>query len=172
MTRVLVATASKHGATDEIGEALVQALAARGFEAARQSASAVATLDGFDAIVLGSAVYAGRWMGDAKGFVERFERELQGRPVWLFSSGPLGDPPAPVEDPVDAETMIRRTGARDHRVFAGRLDKARLGPAERLIISAVHAPFGDFRDWDAVSTWAAEIAAALTPLPAGAATSQ
>jgi menaquinone-dependent protoporphyrinogen oxidase len=168
MTRVLVATASKHGATDEIGEAIAEALAARGLEAISQPVAAVTTLDGIDAVVLGSAVYAGRWMGEAKAFADRFESELQRRPVWLFSSGPLGDPALPAEDPMDAEPMLRRTGARDHRVFAGRLEKAKLGPAERLVISAVHAPYGDYRDWAAVTAWAGEIATVVTAPTAGA----
>jgi menaquinone-dependent protoporphyrinogen oxidase len=82
-------------------------------------------------------------------------------PVWLFSSGPIGDPPKPVEDPVDAQPLVELVGARGHRVFAGDLDRSRLGFAERAIVAAVRAPDGDFRPWPEIEAWAREIAAAL-----------
>jgi menaquinone-dependent protoporphyrinogen oxidase len=81
--------------------------------------------------------------------------------VWLFSSGPVGDPPKPTEDPVDASSLLERTGAREHHVFAGRLDRSRLSFGERAIAMALRAPEGDFRDWDDVRAWASGIADAL-----------
>ena len=86
--------------------------------------------------------------------VERFAEELAVRPVWLFSSGPIGDPPKPDEDPVDVAEVMERTRARGHAVFAGKIDRSRLGFGERAIVSALKVPEGDFRDWDEVRTWA------------------
>lgn len=166
MTRVLVATASKHGATHEIGDAIAAALESAGIEAFTGRAEDVNALDGVDAVVLGSGVYAGHWLESAKAFVDRFQAELRTLPVWLFSSGPLGDPPAPAGDPVDVSLVREKSGARDHRVFAGRLDQADLGFGERAVIKMVRAPYGDFRDWPDISKWGREIAGSFGEVPA------
>jgi menaquinone-dependent protoporphyrinogen oxidase len=100
-------------------------------------------------------------MKTARGFVEENAGALAARPIWLFSSGPIGDPPKPSEDPVDASSLLELTGARDHHIFAGKLDRSRLNFGERAIVMALRAPDGDFRDWDEIRTWASGIADAL-----------
>jgi menaquinone-dependent protoporphyrinogen oxidase len=97
--------------------------------------------------VLGSAVYAGHWLKPARELVGRLGTVVADRPVWLFSSGPVGDPPKPEEDPVDVAEILTATRARDHRVFAGRLVRRQLSFPERAIVSALCVPEGDFRDW-------------------------
>jgi menaquinone-dependent protoporphyrinogen oxidase len=94
--------------------------------------------------------------------VERAADDLAARPVWLFSSGPIGEPPKPEEDPVDVAEIVESTSARDHRVFAGRLERSRLGFGERAVVAALRAPDGDFRDWDEIRGWATAIADELT----------
>ena len=79
-------------------------------------------------------------------------------PVWVFSSGPLGDPPKPDEDPVDVAGIVDLVAPVEHRVFSGKIDKSELGFGERAIMIAVRAPDGDFRDWDEISAWADGIA--------------
>ena len=81
--------------------------------------------------------------------------------MWLFSSGPVGDPPKPDEDPVDVAELLATTNARDHRVFAGKLVRKQLSFPERAIVSALRVPEGDFRDWIEIRQWAAGIADAL-----------
>jgi len=159
--RVLVTAASKHGSTAEIAQAIGDLLVERGVGATVVPFQDVTVVDVYDAVVLGSAVYAGQWLAPAKDFVQRNAQALTARPVWLFSSGPIGEPPRPDEDPVDAAPMVEATAARDHRVFSGKLDKARLGFAERAIVLALRAPYGDFRDWNDVRAWASDIANAL-----------
>jgi menaquinone-dependent protoporphyrinogen oxidase len=158
---VLVSAASKHGATQEIAEAIAVEIARRGHEVTNQDPASVTDITPFDALVLGSAVYAGRWQKSARGLVTRIESQIGSRPVWLFSSGPIGDPPMPTTDPVDVEDIRAATSARDHRVFAGRLELSTLTFGERAIVAALRADFGDFRDWEAIRQWAAEIASAL-----------
>lgn len=168
--RVLVTAASKHGATSEMAFWIKDALRAAGIDALTQRPDDVATLDGFDAVVLGSGVYAGKWLGEATKLVERLGPDLRARPVWLFSSGPAGDPPKPDTDPVDAEPMRVATEARGHRVFPGRIERKEMGFAERAIVSALRVPNGDYRSRDEVEAWAREIATELmsgAEVPAG-----
>ncbi len=159
--KVLVAAASKYGSTMEIGQAIADVLVEHGVETTVAQPEEVGSVDEYDAVVVGSAVYAGRWQKEAKELVERASEALVARPVWLFSSGPIGDPPKPEEDPVDVAEMMTMTKAREHRVFPGRLVKKQLSFPEKAIVLALRAPEGDFRDWGAIRTWASAIATAL-----------
>jgi len=159
--KILVSAASKHGATAEIAKAIGDTLTAAGHEAVVLPPDVVTSLAGYDAVVLGSGIYVGHWLDAAKDLVERLGGELAARPVWLFSSGPIGDPPKPEEDPADLPELMAATGARSHRLFAGLVDKSRLGLGEKVILAAVRAPEGDYRSWDEIRAWAEEIAAAL-----------
>jgi menaquinone-dependent protoporphyrinogen oxidase len=159
--RVLVAVASRHGSTRQIGEAVGEVLRAAEHDAEVVEPDEVDDLDGFDAVILGSAVYVGRWSGSARAFVDRFVGQLDTRPVWLFSSGPVGDPPAPIGEPEEVPRLVRQTAALGHRVFPGRLEPAGLALAERAVVALLRAEHGDFRPWADVRDWAAQIAADL-----------
>lgn len=176
--KILVAVASKHGNTHEIGEAIAGELRAAGHTvdvrdvASGETTVASASLAGgataggdiepYDAVVAGSAVYMGKWMGEARDFVAKHTEQLRAVPVWLFSSGPVGEEyPEGMGVPEYLDELLAQTGAREHVVFAGRLDKGRLNLAERMAVRLVKAPEGDFRDWNAIRTWGREIAAAL-----------
>lgn len=168
--RVLIAAASKHEATTGIAEAIGRALSQAGIEVAVSSPAQVDSLDGYDAVVLGSAVYMGRWQPSAVGFVESHVEALRQRPVWLFSSGPIGSPdPQPKGDPEEVSELAREIGAREHHVFTGRLDRRRLGFGERTVIAAVHAQYGDFRNWDDIAAWGRKIARQLARQPVSSA---
>lgn len=160
--RILVSAASKHGATTEIAERIAEAPRADLPDAAVdvRPAADVDDVTSYDAVVLGSAVYMGRWLEDARHAAARVAIQPQ-RPIWLFSSGPIGDPPKPDEEPADAAGIASGTNARGRRVFAGRLDRHRLGFGEKAMVAALRIADGDFRDWDAIDAWAAQIAAEL-----------
>jgi menaquinone-dependent protoporphyrinogen oxidase len=158
LMKALISTASKHGSTAEIGGAIGEVLIEHGIDNDVLRPEAVTSLDGYDLAVLGSAVYAGHWMKSMRELAERFAAELAARPVWLFSSGPIGDPPKPDEDPVDVAEILEATGARGHAVFAGKIDRSRLGFGERAIVGALKVPEGDFRDWEEIRRWATAIA--------------
>lgn len=160
--KVLVASASKYGATEELADAIAAALSERGLDTLALPVGEVESLEGYDAVVLGSAVYMGRWLDPARDLIDRLADSLSQRPVWLFSSGPIGDPPMPAEDPVDVADLLVATKARDHRVFAGKLDMKRLSFREKALVLSFHAPEGDFRDWAAIKEWAWQIADALS----------
>lgn len=161
MTRVLVVTASRHGSTAGIGQRIQAELRAQGVDATLDDAPAARGPEGFDAVVLGSAVYAARWMPAMKEYATRHQDALRARPVFLFSSGPLGDPPVPAEAPPDAAAMVALTRAREHVTFAGSLRKEDLSLAEKAMVRMVKAPYGDFRPWPAVVAWARSIAARI-----------
>ncbi len=159
--RVLVTAASRHGGTAEMAGWISDGLRVEGHDAVVLDPDAVLSLDGFDAVILGSGVYAGHWLRAARSFVDRFGRELVARPVWIYSSGPVGDPRRPSGGPADGETMRLASGAREHRVFAGRIDRDTMGIGERAVIMAMRVTDRDDRPRDEVAAWASEIAAAL-----------
>ncbi len=121
--RVLVAYASKLGSTAEIAEAIAQTLRDSGYDAAAKPARDVMSLEGWDAVVLGSALYSAYWQRDARRFVERFRDQLKARPLWLFSGGPLDRRLAGEDQPItpDGAQLTAGLGARSHRTFGGRL---------------------------------------------------
>lgn len=159
---VLVAVASKHGSTMGIGETIATQLRSMDIAAEVRAVTEVVDVGSYDAVVVGSAVYMGQWLPEAVALMQNQEAALHAVPVWLFSSGPLGtDQPQPAGDPRHLDELMEIAGARGHRIFSGRLDKDHLGLGERLIVKAVHAPTGDFRDWDAIRDWAREIGETL-----------
>lgn len=163
--RILVTAASRHGATAEIAEAIGRTLRERVTGVDVLEPGEVTTMDGYDAVVLGSAVYAGRWLEPARLFIARWGFDLRRRPVWLFSSGPIAQTPASEEAPVEIEELMASTGAREHRLFGGRLEARRLGLMERSMVRAIRAPEGDFRDWAEIAGWARDISGALRSGP-------
>ncbi len=158
---ILVTTASKHGATGEIGEIIAGVLRDAGHEVETRPPQEVRTLEAYDAVILGSGVYAGRWLGAARELAQRLESDLVRKPVWLFSSGPIGDPALPEGDPAEALALADRLQARGHRTLAGRLDRSQLGFMERTVTKVVKAADGDYRDPEAIRRWADQIAVAL-----------
>jgi menaquinone-dependent protoporphyrinogen oxidase len=159
--KVLVTAASKHGATAGIAEAIKQTLSAHGVDATLAPIEDIHSVDGYQAVIIGSGVYAGRWLKPARELVKRHEAELKKRKVWLFSSGPVGDPPKPVEESPEFAQITLSTGAVEHRIFSGKVDPKVLSLPERAMVAALHAPTGDFRDFDEIREWAAGIAASL-----------
>jgi menaquinone-dependent protoporphyrinogen oxidase len=159
---ILVAYASKHGSTAEIAHRIAERLSERGHEVDPRPVTEVGVLGRSEAVVLGSAVYAGSWRKEAVGFVERHREVLARTPVWLFSSGPLGHR---IEDeqeqPRQLEEITEWIAPRDHRTFFGKLDLSVLSFGERMIAKAVKAPEGDFRDWAEIEAWADGIAVRL-----------
>ena len=167
---VLVAYASKRGATAEIAQAVAKTLRDAGLSVECLDAGDVESVDAYDAVVLGSAVYIKRWRGDAKHFLRKHGDELAQRPLWVFSSGPLGEPgnnetPPEWTQPPGIVEKVERLGAREHVVFGGRLPVDSRLPAHRAMVEGTPPEYRDMRDWDAIRAWAAGIAAQLQPAP-------
>ncbi|HEY7020247.1 MAG TPA: flavodoxin domain-containing protein [Ktedonobacterales bacterium] len=164
---VLVTYASKHGSTEEIAERITATLRRSGIETDLQPVEAVRDVEPYAAIVLGSAIYYGSWLKEAREFVHHYEAALATRPVWLFSSGPLGVEVKDAEpQPKEYAEFKESVRPRDPRIFFGALDYSQLSFMERMVVKGVRAPEGDFRDWPAIEEWAESIAHALQPTPA------
>lgn len=165
---VLVAFASKHGATRDIADSIAVQLRMDDLDVDLLDVADVTNVAGYNAIILGSAVYMGNLLPDVRAFVDKFDADLRSTPLWLFSSGPIGDDPKPAGEAAEAADLAEKLHARGHTVFAGKLDKKELSLAENLAVKLVRAPTGDFRDWDAIESWADSIAREiehLKPLP-------
>lgn len=173
--KVLVVYASRHGATEEIAQRIATGLTDAGLDAAALAAAEARSVDDYDAFVVGSAVYMFHWMKEAVRFVKRHRETLAARPVWLFSSGPLGTDLVDDEgkdvleeaEPKDLDELEAMAHPREHRVFFGAWDPEApaKGMAERFLkampASRESLPAGDFRDWPAIDAWAAAIASEL-----------
>lgn len=159
--RVLVAYGSKNGSTAGIADMIVRALQADGLEAQARPAAEVRSIEEYDAVVLGGALYSGRWQRDARTFVRRHAQALRSRPVWLFSSGPLDDsadtdaiPPV-----AQAAKAVAQVGAVEHVTFGGRLTEDAAGFIAKSMVR--NGKGGDFRNAERVAAWAHAIAAQL-----------
>jgi menaquinone-dependent protoporphyrinogen oxidase len=166
-TQVLVVYATKHGATAEIADKIGQVLRQAGLRTDVLPMDRISNLHCYDAVVLGSAVYIGRWRKEAAKFLKVNEKVLAEKLVWLFSSGPTGKG-NPVEllkgwyFPQALQPIADRIRPRGIAVFHGTVDMKKSNFIEKWMMNKVKAPLGDFRDWEAISSWAASIANVLT----------
>jgi menaquinone-dependent protoporphyrinogen oxidase len=186
MHSALIVHASRHGATQGIAERIGEVLRAEGLEATVLPAAQQPDPTPYDAVIVGSAVYMGSWLGEGIEYLERNATTLKARQTWIFSSGPL--PGSTKEQPADddryggalgpadgpgsggrkrIEAAAEQIGVRDHRLFQGAYDPtdppkamserlARMLPSVKAIL-----PEGDFREWDVIEAWAHELAAAI-----------
>jgi len=164
MSHVLVAYASKHGSTTEIAAAIAECLTTRGMQATCVPADTVDNLEPYSAVVLGSAVYAGRWRAEARHFLRRFRHDLGGCPFWIFSSGPVGDPAKDNPKWIEPAKVIGKAealGVRGHVVFGGSVPSEPHGMMLRSMAQNTPEEFRDRRDWDAIREWAEAIADTL-----------
>jgi menaquinone-dependent protoporphyrinogen oxidase len=165
LMNVLVAYASKRGSTAEIARAVADTLQEYGLNVDCAEAGEVDSIEPYDAVVLGSAVYIKRWRGDARHFLRKHNKQLSRRPLWVFSSGPVGEAKGEVDqswlEPPKIIEEVVRLGARGHVVFGGRLPLNPRGPMEHALVKNTPPEYRDRRDWSEIRAWAAGIASEL-----------
>ena len=164
--KVLVTYASKYGATAGIAEKIGETLKAQGYSVEVSPVKQVKDISIYQAVILGSGVYAGGWLKPASDFLQSKEKDLVKIPVWLFSDGPTGE-----GDPLELmkgwrftdnlRPLAGRIKPRDMALFHGKMILEELNFAEKMLIKAMKAQLGDYRDWDAISAWAMDIAESL-----------
>ena len=164
--KVLVAYASKHGATAEITEKIGQVLRESGSQVDVSPVKAIKNLKSYDAVILGSAAYMFQWRADAVSFLKKNQNLLAERPIWLFYSGPLGKGDAlelvkGQRFPKPLKPVIDHIKPRDTAVFHGFINMDKLNFFERFAFKKSPAMQGDFRDWDAIISWSKSIALEL-----------
>ncbi|WP_399133263.1 flavodoxin domain-containing protein [Streptomyces sp. Li-HN-5-11] len=137
--KVLVAYGTTNGSTARSAEAVAQVLGKEGLTAETRPAASVASIEIYDAVVVGGALYAGRWHKDARGLVRRRRRALAERPLWFFSSGPLDASAS--ERTIPPVSGVRRAMDR----LRGRRAAVRPGPERRRRRSRWPGPPGDGR---------------------------
>lgn len=158
--RVLVTWGTKLGGTEGIARIVGETLRNEGFDVTFAPGSQVRDVTGYDAVVVGGALYANRWHRDARRFVARHVDALRRVPVWLFSSGPLDESAdrGTIPPPTQVAVLAERIGARDHATFGGRLPAdARGFPAAKM----AETLSGDWRNPERIRAWASELARAL-----------
>ena len=162
--KVLVAYASKRGSTAEIAETIAATLRREGLGVCLEKCENVESLDAFDAVIIGSAVYMKRWRGDARHFLKKHRKALKQIPFWVFSSGAVGDPskdnPEWTEPPKIA-AKVEELGGREHVVFGGRLPAEPKNSLEKAMVEGTPKELRDRRDWAEIREWALTVAVNL-----------
>lgn len=162
---VLIAYASRHGATEEIAARIAWRIAEDTAVDLRQ-VDAVQSFDAYDAVVFGAPVYDQAWPPEADRFVDRHRDVLAARPLWLFSVGSFGDT-KPLIGPLTHKEPKRITEVRsalrplEYRVFQGVIRKHQWQFWSRVLFHAFGGRFGDRRDWPEIEAWAGQIALSL-----------
>ena len=159
--KILLTSSSRHGSTDEVAAVIAERLRAARIEVEVMRPEDVVSVDGYDAFILGSAVYMTQWTPQAVDFAKRFRDTLAARPVWAFSVGLSGLPKGKVADPMRIGPVLLAIDPEDHMTFAGRFDPSKLSLRERSIAKLGGASEGDYRNWDEVRAWADAIATSL-----------
>ncbi len=157
--KFLVAYATKHGSTAEIADAVGAALREEGHLAEVMQAVDVTNTAQFDAVVIGTPIYAGKILKDAVRFVEKHQMALHTKPVFVFLVGQsLKDPDSgafakanAALKPVNEMIHVRETG-----YFGGKLDRANLPVIGFFVMRG--AKVQDYRDWAQIRTWAKGLA--------------
>lgn len=146
MKSALIAYASKGGSTREVAVAIADVLRARGWSVAVAEAAHVRDrVSDYDLVVLGGAIYSGRWHSGAHRFLRRHRRELGRSRIAVFGMGPREDDP-------DAWRSSRAQLDRALRKYSW------LQPFTIVVFGGVDPPkkrqHRDIRDWDAIRAWA------------------
>jgi len=164
---VLVAYASRYGSTQEVAEVVAAVLSEHGLEVNLLPMREVRTLEGYGAVVLGTAIYMFRLHKDARRFLARHHDALAERPVAIFAMGPINNDEKEWQG-------VREQLAKElaqfpwfnpvaHEIFGGVFDPVKLRFPYNLIPALKRLPASDIRDWTAIRAWAHDLAAKLQP---------
>jgi menaquinone-dependent protoporphyrinogen oxidase len=160
---VLVVYASKRGST---AETIAATLRREGQGVCLEKVEDVQTLDTYDAVVIGSAVYMKRWRGDARHFLKKHWKALKQKPFWVFSSRPVGDPSDDNPDwaePPKIAAKVEEQRARSLRRLPATEPKNFM---DRAMVEGIHSEFRDRRDWTEIRDWAHKVTGDLSAVQA------
>ena len=158
---ILLAYASRFGSTQEVAETIASTLSEAGLEVDLQPMQEVKSLDRYDAIVLGAAIYNAKWPAEAHQFVSQYQDTLTQLPVAIFTLGPLSSSEAAkrnsrrqLNSELTKYPWLKPVAV---EIFAGKYDPSKpgMGFFDRFV------PARDLRNWDAIRAWANELSAEL-----------
>jgi menaquinone-dependent protoporphyrinogen oxidase len=164
--RILVAYATRHGATAEVAEAVAEAIRGSGAEVEILPAADAADLTPYDAVVLGSPIYSSEWLPAATEFVSAHRAALSEMPTAIFVLAiRLHDDSEVIRETIAGYLTPQRVTMQPVSIgyFAGALDLSKLSAITRLQVQTKNLPEGDFRDWEAIRTWAVSLSGLLFP---------
>ena len=166
--KTLVAYGTKYGATAEIAEKIGDVLRHSGLTVDVMPVSRVGDLAPYGSVVLGSALYIGKWRKDAAQFLRDNAGALAQKPVWIFSSGPTedGDPVELLKGervPKTLQEVVDSIQPQDTAVFGGYNNAEKMSGLDKWMIKKVGHSMGDFRNWDAITAWASSVAGQIRP---------
>ncbi len=163
--RILVAYTTKYGSTAGVADAVARELGGAGLEAQAVEQKGVATLEGYDGVVLGAPIYMGKPL-DLAAFVARHAGALARMPVAAFATGltPIAPKTGQLEQVRDALAgAVAPLAPVATAVFAGALEPSGMGLTDRAVVRLIGAPTGDRRDWPAIAAWARGLVPLLGP---------
>jgi menaquinone-dependent protoporphyrinogen oxidase len=163
MDTVLVAYATKRGSTREVAAEVARIIRQSGPEVEISPAREVKSLDRYGAVVLGGALYMGRWHKDTRRLLKRYRSELASLPLAVFALGPRSSEPEALEaagaELARALDEVPEVHPFSTAIFGGVIDPSKLGfPFKRM-------PAVDARDWKAIERWASEVVRGLSDRP-------
>jgi menaquinone-dependent protoporphyrinogen oxidase len=168
--KVLVCYATRYGSTGEVADAVGTRLREQGLDADVRPVKEVRSLDGYDAVVVGTPIYLGALHKDMRGWLEAQQAALESRPSAIFALGPT----SAADDLAEASGQLDKALAKlpwltpvATQMFVGKYDPARLRLADKLLAALPASPLHrlaarDDRDWEAIGEWAGEVARAVT----------
>jgi menaquinone-dependent protoporphyrinogen oxidase len=157
---ILIAYASAYGSTGGVAEAIGKELCRKGAKVDVFLMKNVKNLSSYQGVVVGSAIYRGKWMPEAVNFVRGHAEILQQVPVAYFMVCMTMRQPTEENrrkalaflDPV--LQTIPQVKPVDIAPFAGAMHYNNLSWLNKTVIQSKGGSEGDFRDWKAIQTWA------------------
>ncbi len=180
ITRVLIGFASAHGSTKGVAVRIGEIIRAEGFDVDVREFDEIDSIDAYGAAILGSAIHSQKWLPLAADFIRANSTALTARPVWLFSVCSIGDSSSFFsermarlmrrrrKEPSIISEVRSRLDPRDHRYFAGVIERSQWTVAGDLFLRLCGGTFGDHRDWPDIERWASGIATSLQNEPGSA----
>ncbi len=161
--KILVAYASRLGATAGVAEAIGKTLAESGAQVDVLPMNEVKDLAPYHAVVAGSAIRASKWLPEAMQFIQTYQAALAQKPFAAFlvcmtlampGADKYREHVATWLEPV--RSMVKPVS---EGLFAGVLDISKVpsfGDRLKFRLSVAFGVWseGDHRDWNAIRAWA------------------
>jgi menaquinone-dependent protoporphyrinogen oxidase len=166
MKYVLVTYATRAGSTVEVARMVGAAFSEHGCAVDVVPVASKPPVAGYDAVIVGSAIRMGKWLPEAIEFLEENQHALAAMPVALFTvhmNNRTDEPESKANREAYLDAVRPLVKPVSTAFFAGAIDPQRLNFLDRMIVKVVHAPEGDYRDWEAIHDWAEEIVTAAVP---------